>query len=178
MSETEIIDSGVPAARIAGIRVHKYGVLEVTWAEGERAGRIELVDLLPAIFSYKVYRPLRNNLALFATARLVDNGFAVVWKGADQLDMSADLIESLATESISPDQFASFLKRNKLTQDAAAAILGRSRRQIGYYLKEGPIPRVIALACFGYEYLRSRQKETDPASIVPEGDRVRLRELI
>ena len=40
----------------------------------------------------------------------------------------------------------------------AAALLGRSQRQIEYYLKRGPIPRVVALACFGYEALAERQR--------------------
>ena len=44
---------------------------------------------------------------------------------------------------------ASFLQRNNLTQ--AEAVLGRSRRQIGYYLEKGPVPRLVALACAGWK---------------------------
>jgi hypothetical protein len=65
--------------------------------------------------------------------------------------------ETLAEQSMTPDGFARFLTRNRLTHEGAAALLGRSRRQIEYYLKRGPIPRVVALACFGYEALAARQ---------------------
>ena len=57
----------------------------------------------------------------------------------------------LAEQSMSPQDFVGFMKRNELTQEAAAAILGYSRRQIGYFTTTGPIPRVVALACKGYE---------------------------
>ena len=39
MSENETIDSGLPAARIDRIQVQSNYRLEVTWAEGERAGK-------------------------------------------------------------------------------------------------------------------------------------------
>ena len=72
------------------------------------------------------YRPLRNNHELFKTAHLVNDGYAVAW-GDDSLDMSAETIENIAQESLSPQDFADFLIRNNLTQAAAASILGRSR---------------------------------------------------
>jgi hypothetical protein len=94
---------------------------------------------------------------LFATAHLVEDGEVVAWDGPD-LEMTAELIETLAQEAMTPEDFAQFLARNKLTHESAAALLGRSRRQIEYYLKRGPIPRVVALACFGYEALAARQR--------------------
>jgi hypothetical protein len=74
------------------------------------------------------------------------------------LDMSAELIETLAEEEMTPEEFALFLNRNGLTQEAAAALLGRSRRQIGYYLSTGPVPRIVALACFGFEVRQARRR--------------------
>jgi hypothetical protein len=155
MTENEFIDSSIPTPRISNIRVGDDYHLEITWANGERAGRSDYVDLSPAINSYKLYRPLRNNESLFATARLIHDGYAVEW-GTHEIDMSADTLEIFATETISPAEFAGFLKRNNLTQQAAAMMLGRSRRQIGYYLNPGPVPRIVALACVGYEALRRR----------------------
>jgi hypothetical protein len=121
MTENEFIDSGIPSPRISNIRIGPNYHLEVTWAEGERAGRTDYVDLSPAINSYKVYRPLRNNESLFAIARLVDDGYAVEW-GTHEIDMSADTLEILATESISPAEFADFLRRNNLTQRPEGAV--------------------------------------------------------
>jgi hypothetical protein len=176
MSENEFIDSGIPAPRIGGIRVGPDYHLEVTWDEGERAGRTDCVDLLPAISSYKFYRPLRNNEPLFATVRLADGGYAVEW-GAHDIDMSAETLEVLARESMSSADFAEFLRRNNLTQQAAAIMLGRSRRQIGYYLNPGPVPRIVALACFGYEALRRRPIGVTTVSQNPSA-RPQLRELV
>jgi hypothetical protein len=51
-----------------------------------------------------------------------------------------------------------FIALKHLTHEAAAALLGRSRRQIEYYLKRGPLPRIVALACFGYEAFAARQR--------------------
>jgi len=157
MNATEMIDTGLPMARIAAIRVVGPSRLEITWAEGNRAGRRDSVGLAPLIGSYRIYKPLRDNPELFATAHLIDDGDAVAWNAAD-LDMSAELIETLAEEEMTPEEFALFLKRNGLTQEAGAALLGRSRRQIGYYLSTGPVPRVVALACFGYEVRLTRRR--------------------
>src|SRR3954452_24088076 len=157
MSPTEMIDAGLAMARIAEVHVIGPSHLAITWAEGARAGGTDSLDLRPLIGSHKVYRPLRDDAELFATARLVEDGNAVAWDGVD-LEMSADLIETLAEEAMTPTEFARFLERNRLTQEGAAALLGRSRRQIGYYLNPGPVPRIVALACFGYEALVARRR--------------------
>jgi hypothetical protein len=159
MSANDMLDTGIPAARIAAIRVAGSAALEIAWADGARAGRTDVVDVTPVIGTYKVFRPLRSNPKLFETAHLTDDGYAVAWDGFD-VDMSAETIETIAQESMSPTDFAAFLDRNNLTQDAAAALLGRSRRQICYYLNPGPVPRVVALACVGYETLMKRHKAT------------------
>lgn len=152
MSENDIVDSGIELPRIATVRPLADYVLLVKWAEGPRAGREDLVDVSPAIFSYKVYRPLRDE-NLFLTGAIAEDGDAVAW-GNDDLVMSADTIQSLAQESWTPKEFCEFLTRAKLTQESAAALLGRSRRQIATYATRGPIPRVVALACYGLESLR------------------------
>lgn len=159
MSATDEIDTGVSLARIAQVAVVGTGRLRLRWADGPRIGLDEVVDLTPVIGSYRVYRPLRTDAARFATLRLVDDGHALAWDGVEA-EMSAELVARCAEEGMSPGDFAAFLKRNRLTQDAAAALLGRSRRQIATYLKEGPIPRVVALACHGYEALATRSAET------------------
>lgn len=157
MTATDFIETGRPIPRLASIRVTGPGSLEVHWAEGDRAGSVDLVDLAPVIGSYKVYRSLRDDSDRFATARLVEDGYAVAWSGVE-VEMTSELIAECAEETMDGSEFARFLKRNRLTQEAAAALLGRSRRQIAYYLKGGPIPRVVALACFGYEALNEKRR--------------------
>jgi len=149
MSATEIEDSGVLLPRLAGVRALDRNRIAVEWAAGERAGKAETVDLSPVIDSYRIYRPLRGNAALFATVRVIDGGDAIAWDGAD-LELPTQTIESLAWQMMRPEEFVAFMQRHRLTEAAIATILGYSRRQIGYFKTTGPIPRVVALACKGY----------------------------
>jgi hypothetical protein len=165
MSENEIIDSGISLPRMATVRPLSDYTLRVKWAEGPRAGRLDMVDVSPAIFGYKVYRPLRNE-DLFLTGTIAEDGDAISW-GTDDLAMSADTVQSLAQESWSPTEFADFLSRMRLTQESAAALLGRSRRQIATYATKGPIPRVVTLACYGFESLRRDRFVTNSVSQPP-----------
>jgi len=155
MSANDIVDTGIPLPRMAEVRAVAPLTLLVSWAEGARAGRTDRVDLAPVVETFKIYRPLRRNDALFATACLGEDGDTVIWAG-DNLEMHAETLESLAEQSMLPQDFVAFLKRNRLTQEAAATILGYSRRQIGYFTTTGPIPRVVALACKGYEAEQAR----------------------
>jgi hypothetical protein len=152
MSGTERTDSGIPMPLIASVRPvdHENRLIQVIWADGNRRGRTDLVDLSPLIDTHRFYRPLRKDPALFNTVHIVDSGEAIGW-GDDAIDMSADSVERLAEEMMTAEDFRSFLARNNLTQERAAVILGRSRRRIASYANEGGIPRIVALACRGYE---------------------------
>jgi hypothetical protein len=152
MSATEMIDTGKPLPRLADIRAvdAERRLVRVTWIEGNRMGRTEVVDLSPLVDTHRFYAPLRNDPRLFDTVHLVDDGEAIAW-GDESIDMSATSMERLAAETMSADDFRAFLKRNNLTQESAAKILGRSRRSIAAYANRGGIPRVVALACRGYE---------------------------
>ena len=101
MNEIEMVDSGLPMARIAAIRVMGPSTLEIAWAEGGRS--------TPVIGRYKVYGPLRGNAAMFATAQLIEDGAAVAWEGLD-VDMAAQTIETLAEDSISPNKLVVFCR--------------------------------------------------------------------
>ena len=97
MSVTERVDSGIPMPLIAGIRAvdAQNRIVEVTWADGIRRGRTDLVNLSSVIDTHKFYRPLRNDPALFDTIHVVEDGEAIGWAD-DVIDMSADSIERLA----------------------------------------------------------------------------------
>lgn len=153
-----VFGSDGPMPRLGGVRSINGGSVRVNWLQGRREGRTETVDLSPLIDNFKIYEPLRRNKDLFATAHLIDNGNAIAWGDDDAIDMAATSIERLAEEAMSADDFAAFMERNCFTHQGAASALGRSRRQIEYYLSTGLIPRIIALACFGYE---ARRKQDD-----------------
>lgn len=145
---TDIITVGEPLPTIASVEAGngRYDV-QVMWAGGARAGRTDTVDLAPMIFTFKVFKPLRDGTVAFDTVRLGDYGASIVWPGDTDLDIGADAIEEMAAEAMTNEDFSAFLKRNKLTLDAAAAQLGIARRLVAYYAKEREIPRYIALAC-------------------------------
>jgi len=155
MNATDVIDSGIPAAAIGSLDVvdGDRRRVAVTWVAGDRRGRKDMVDLSPLIDTHKFYSPLRRDPALFTTVRVIDDGYAIAW-GDGSIDMSAASVERLAEETMTGTDFGAFLQRNALTHHAAAAALGRSKRQIENYLQAEVIPRIVVLACIGYEARR------------------------
>lgn len=143
MSATDTIRVGEPLPLIASVSPHDRWTVAVTWADGRR----QRVDLAPAVFTYKLYRPLRDDPTLFRTVHIVDGGSAIGWGDDESIDMDASTVGRLAEEAMEPADFAGFLKRHRLTYDAAAAQLGISRRLVAYYASERQVPRYIALAC-------------------------------
>jgi hypothetical protein len=157
--------TGIPSASLASLSAVSgpHRIIAVRWASGTRQGRDDRVDLSPLIDALRFYAPLRKNPSLFETAHLIDDGYAVAW-GDGAIDMSAESIERLAEEAMTRADFCMFLERHSLTHQAAAAVLGRSKRQIENYLQhEYAIPRVVALACYGYEARRESANLASPA---------------
>lgn len=137
-------------------------MVEVTWSEGGRAPRIELVDLSPLINSHNFYKPLRSSEALFATVHLIDDGEVLAWGDSDALDMSATSIEWLAEDMMTAADFREWLATLNYTHNTAAAQLGYSRRQIENFLAgHTRVPRVCVLAC---KALQQRQFERQAQS--------------
>jgi len=141
-----MIRIGDPMPVISNVTPHGDTSLAVTWAAGNREGQIDLVDLAPVIFTFKLYQPLRENARAFHDVRVSDDGAALEWAAGD-IDMPATTIERLAEEQMTPADFKDFLIRNGLTYDSAAAQLGISRRLVAYYANNKKVPRYIALAC-------------------------------
>lgn len=168
MSASDIIDTGIFMPRVASVRPLPGTKVEVSWAAGNRAGKREVIDLAPIIGTYTIFRPLRNNDTLFGTVKVLENGSVIAWDG-DDLELSADAVEALAEQTMTPAAFNAFMQRFNLTETAVAAILGYSRRQIGYFKTTGPIPRVVALACKGYEFeqLEKSGQLTRSPSLLP-----------
>ena len=140
----------IPMPKIAKIEVIDHLIVRVEWSEGSRANRIDFVDLSPMINTFRLYRPLREDKELFSTLHLIEGGRILAWGDDDQIDMVADNVQELAEETMTPDDLREFLKVNNWTQNEAAALLDRSRRQLANYLSGSePIPRGFVLSCFG-----------------------------
>ncbi|WP_336619654.1 hypothetical protein [Mesorhizobium sp. WSM4983] len=108
------------------------------------------MDLAPLVMQYKLYAPIRNEDA-FSKVVVGEDGETLEWEDG-AIDMPATHVEDLAQEQMTGEEFTLFLERNCLTRQAAAAELGRSLRAIQSYVTyKEPIPRVVALACKGFE---------------------------
>lgn len=167
MNEDPTFIVGEILPRIASVSVHDHFRVAVTWDVGSRAGRSDVVDLGPAIMTYKVYAPLRDNPDLFRTVHVINYGTALGW-GDGEIDMSAEGVEDLAEQAMTAADFRSFMERHQFSQEAAAAQLGISRRQVNYYLSSKAIPRTLALAC-GYLDLKAEEtpKPSSGEAIAP-----------
>lgn len=158
IDDDEIVAVGTPFPKLAAISaLDGFNVL-VKWNDGRQV----VVDLAPTILTFKVYAPLRNDRALFATVHVV-NESVIAWSNDEAIDMHVSEIDRLADEVMDGGSFQAFLKEMGLTWDAAAAVLGLSRRTVGYYAKGARIPRHIGLAC---AYLKLQSQTED--SITPE----------
>lgn len=148
MPETDMISVGEPMPRLAAVEpANGPYTVSVIWSEGARAGRTDIIDLARIIMTYKVFKPLRDDRALFETVRLGEWGWSIVWDGNGDLDISADTLSELAAEAMTNHDFVAFMKRHEWTFDVTAAQLGISRRLVAYYAKNREIPRYIMLAC-------------------------------
>lgn len=148
----------VPMPEILSVSPYKDYRVRVKWGKTLRPRDEEIIDLSPLIETLKFYRPLRGNRKLLGTVHVTANGNAIAW-GDESIDMAATSVERLAEEAMTPDDFRVFLAGNGLTQDRAAVLLGRSRRQIANYANgKQMIPRIVVLACYGY--LARAQQQT------------------
>lgn len=119
--------------------------LKIRWDDGTDS----IVDVSGVVNAYRVYAPLRHDLALFRQVRVGEYGADIIW--TDAIDMSADTLWRLAREqsgtTMGAGAFRQWRRSRGYTLDQAAAALGLSRRTVAYYEKgERPIPRVVALA--------------------------------
>lgn len=165
MSEADTIRIGDPMPVIGRVTAHGDTSIAVTWTGGEREGQIDLIDLAPVLFTFKLYQPLRDNPRAFNDVHVSDDGSALEW-GGGEIDMPATTIERLAEEQMTPADFKGFLKRNKLSYDAASAQLGISRRLVAYYATNRQVPRYIALAC---AYIDNKNINPDNTSPLAKG---------
>jgi hypothetical protein len=155
--DEETIKVGDPMPRLASVAYHDGMEVAVSWRSGLRTGKADIVDLAPAIMTYKLYRPLRDDAELLKSVHVTADGAAIAWGTDDAIDMAATTVERLAEETMDSSDFRAWLERHAFTYEAAAAHLGISRRLVGYYASRRRVPRYIALACRYIDSLHSTQ---------------------
>lgn len=123
--------------------------LEIAWSTGETF----TADIADWISRFAVLAPLRN-AELFSKAQVGYGGHSVAWPG--DIDLGADQLyercKIMAGDFIPVKEFLDWMERNRLSLTAAAKALGLSRRMVAYYRSGArPIPKIVGLACKGWE---------------------------
>ena len=129
--------------RIGAVEAVGPFVLRVRWDDGAESA----IDIAGPVQAVRLYAPLRDDRAMFESARVGESGTHVAWSD----DMAATTLWRLAQEqsgaTLSATEFRRWRERQTHTLDTPAKALGVSRRMVAYYDKgEKPIPRTVALA--------------------------------
>jgi hypothetical protein len=131
----------IMAARIIGPLA-----LEIDWSTGETL-RADLTAL-----AKPPYDALRDT-AFFDRMVRDDWGHGLDWPG--DLDLGADMLYELSRRQAglpTASDFDQWMQRNGLSLAKAAETLGMTRRMIAHYRTGSrPIPKVVGLACKGWE---------------------------
>ena len=131
----------IKAARIAGPLV-----LDIDWSTGETL-RVDLAGWLRPPFD------VLHDVATFERMQVDEWGAGLNWP--DGLDLGADVLYAQCRHQAglpTADDFGAWMQRNGLSLSAAAESLGMTRRMIAHYRTGSrPIPKVVGLACKGWE---------------------------
>ena len=129
--------------------------LELGWSTGETY----LVDIRQPIERFKVLAPIKDP-TIFAGATIGLWGHSIAW--SDEIDLGADLLYDLCRSQAglpTPSEFDQWIKRNHLSLSKAAECLGLSRRMVAHYRSGSkPIPKLVGLACKGWEALHRKEE--------------------
>ena len=121
------------------------------------SGKTYRVSMAAPMASLPGFAPLHDPV-MFATARVEDHGWTVEWDCG--LSMASERLYQMGKEQAGTAypvaDFKDWMQRNALSLTTASAALGLSRRSISQYSSGArPIPRVVGLACKGWEADRS-----------------------
>ena len=134
--------------RIEGVEVISPLRLHIAWSTGESFD----LDLSEPINRLQALAPLQDPI-FFSRVQVGEWGHSLVWD--DEIDLGADRLYERCKEQageISPRQFDAWMKNHQLSLTTAAEALGLSRRMIAHYRTGSrPIPRIVHLACKGWE---------------------------
>jgi hypothetical protein len=148
LSDDEVLDSGVPAVRAAAVDVPGPHWVRVRY-EDARTAEADLAGLTsrsPALGA------LRDPAAV-AQVELVHDGAALRFGGDPRVEIGADLILDLAERqrAMTGAEFAAWMRRHELSENAAADVLGLARRTVQGYKKSSALPTLVAVACRAFD---------------------------
>jgi hypothetical protein len=129
--------------------------LHIEWADGKTSD----VDVSDIVMQIAGLKPVRDHKK-FSRAKLGEDGFSVAWPGS--LDIGARTLYQLALEqsgeAFPTRAFRAWMERNGLSLTTAAQVLGMTRRTVTSYSSgQRPIPKIVGLACAGWEALEGKR---------------------
>lgn len=116
------------------------------------------VSLSTFLSEFKSLNPLLDPV-LFAQVDIEEFGSGVTWDNEGPLSIAATTLYRLAAEQSGNEakRFDAWMVRHGFSASKAADALGMTRRSIISYRTGGrPIPKVVALACKGWEAEQQR----------------------
>ncbi len=136
------------AARLEYVKTGKGMTLAATYSDG----RVVQVDLSDLVRRLKAFAPLEKPVE-FRTAKVADFGWTLEWDCGASLD--SDRVIELALEQSGMAEnvyFRRWQDANGLSLTDAANAIGLTRRTVSQYRTGArPVPRVVGLACKGWE---------------------------
>lgn len=128
--------------------------IRLAWTDG-RCDELDLGDFLA---DFESFRPLDDDL-LFRQVGVAEEGREISWGGdmAIAAGTLRRLVAEQSPEATEAEIFNAWMARNGLSAAGAAEALGVTRRTVIYYRTgQKPLPKVVQLACLGWE---TRQKQ-------------------
>jgi len=132
-------------------------VVSITWVS-DKVDRVDLSQLVAELAGLAAL----DNEAVFNAVTVGEDGWSLVWPGGAEI--GADTLWRMAREQAGEATpiawFAEWRQRNRLSLSDAALALGITRRMVSYY-EAGRylIPRMVGLACKGWEAEHDRRQE-------------------
>ncbi len=143
--------------KILAARIVQPLQITIDWSTGETLS-VDLRDLLQQPFD------VLADPHVFEQMAPDDWGHALQWPGG--LDLGADRLYELARRQAglpTASEFDAWMRRNALSLAGAAETLGMTRRMVAHYRTGSrPIPKVVGLACAGWEALHGSSTRPDP----------------
>jgi hypothetical protein len=144
----EVLDSGVPGIRAVAVDVTGPHRVRVRYDDGRSAE----ADLEGLAWRSRSSAALRDPLVV-AQVELVHDGAALRFGDDPWLEIGADLVLVLAERQrpMSGDDFAAWMRRHELSENAAADVLGIARRTVQGYKAASAVPPLVAVACRAFD---------------------------
>lgn len=148
LDDEAVVDTGRPVPRATTVAVAGPLRLRVQYEDGREAE----ADLSGLAHTSRHFAALRD-AATFARVEPVHGGAALRFGDDPQLELGADLVLALAERQrpMTGAEFAAWMRRHGLSENAAADVLGLARRTVQGYKAAATVPLLVAVACRAFD---------------------------